>query len=55
MYVVTTDLLLLTMIMTKDRPVLSSKRAPHMDKTLITKQEEISGHELQMGLATKAD
>jgi hypothetical protein len=43
------------MTLTKDRSVLSSERAPHMDRTETFKQEEISGHEPQMGLGTKTD
>jgi hypothetical protein len=34
MYIMTTDLLLLTVTPTKDRPVLSSDRTPHMDKAV---------------------
>jgi hypothetical protein len=41
--------------LTNDRPVLSSERAPHTDRIVIFKQEEISGHEPQMGLDTEAD
>jgi hypothetical protein len=36
------DLILLTMTLTNDRPVLSSERAPHMDRTETFKEEEIS-------------
>jgi hypothetical protein len=43
------------MTLTKDRPVLSSERAPHMDRTEVFKQEEISGHEPQTGLDTKTN
>jgi hypothetical protein len=39
------DLLLQTITLTKDRPVLSSERAPHKDKTVTVKQ----------GLDTKTD
>jgi hypothetical protein len=38
-----------------DRPVLSSERAPHTDRTVTFKQEETSGHELLPGLDTKTD
>jgi hypothetical protein len=34
MYILTTDLLLLTAALTNDRPVLSLERAPQMDKTI---------------------
>jgi hypothetical protein len=51
----TNDLLLQIMTVTKDRPVLSSEKAPHKDKTVTVKQQEISGHEPQMGLDTKTD
>jgi hypothetical protein len=34
-YILTTDLLLLTVM--KDKPVLSSERAPHMDRTVTVK------------------
>jgi hypothetical protein len=34
MYMLTTDLLLLTMTLTNDRPALSSEMGPHMDKTV---------------------
>jgi hypothetical protein len=54
MYMLTNDLLLLTDSV-NDRPVLSSERAPHMDRTVTFKQEEISGHEPQRGLDTKTD
>jgi hypothetical protein len=36
--------------MTRDRPDLSSERAPHMDKTVTVKQEQISGHKAQKEL-----
>jgi hypothetical protein len=42
-------------ILTKDRPVLFSERAPDMDRTVTAKQELISGLETQMGLDTKID
>jgi hypothetical protein len=48
----TTDLLLLTVTLANDRPVLSSEKAPRMDRTETFKQE-ISGHEPQTGLDTK--
>jgi hypothetical protein len=35
------------------RPVLSSERAPHMNKAATFKQEVISGHESQNGLDAK--
>jgi hypothetical protein len=54
MYILTIDLLQ-TMTLTNDRPVLSDERMPHMDRTVTYKQEEISGHEPQMGLDTKID
>jgi hypothetical protein len=38
-----------------DRPVFLSDRALHMDRTIAFKQEEISGHEPQMGFDTKTD
>jgi hypothetical protein len=37
MYILTTDLLMLTMAQTNDRPVLSSERAPHMDNSVTVK------------------
>jgi hypothetical protein len=37
----TIDLILLTVTLTNDRPVLSSERAPHMDRTVTLKQEEL--------------
>jgi hypothetical protein len=51
LYSMTTDVLLLT----SDRPILSSERAHHKDKTVTVKQILISGHEPQMGLDTKTD
>jgi hypothetical protein len=41
------------MTLKNDRPVLSSERAPHMNRTETFEQEEISGHESQAGLDTK--
>jgi hypothetical protein len=41
------------MTLTNDRPILSSERAPHMDRTEIFKQ--MFGHEPQTGLDTKTD
>jgi hypothetical protein len=38
---------------TDDRPDLSSKEAPYIDKTANVKQKLISSHETQMGLDTK--
>jgi hypothetical protein len=35
----TVDVLLQTMTLTKDKPILSSERAPHNDKTVTVKQE----------------
>jgi hypothetical protein len=43
------------MTLTNDRPVLSSERAPHMDRTVTFKLEEISVYEPQTGLDTKID
>jgi hypothetical protein len=37
----------------KGRPVLSSERAPHKNKTVTVKELQISGHEPQMGLDTR--
>jgi hypothetical protein len=34
-------------------PVFSSERAPHKNKTVTVNEQEISGHEPQMGLDTK--
>jgi hypothetical protein len=42
-------------VLTEDRPVLSSERAPHKDKTVTVKLNLISGHEPQMRLDTKTD
>jgi hypothetical protein len=44
-----------TVTLTNDRPVLSSERASHMDKTVTFKQGEIFARELQKGLDTKTD
>jgi hypothetical protein len=44
-YIMINGLLLQTVTLKKDRPVLSSERAPHKDKTVTVK----------MGLDTKAD
>jgi hypothetical protein len=49
------NLILMTVILTNDRPVISSERAPHVDRTVTVKQELISDHEPQMGLDTKTD
>jgi hypothetical protein len=38
--------------LTKDRPVLSSERASHKNKTAAFVQEAISGHKSQSGLET---
>jgi hypothetical protein len=43
------------MTLTNDRPVLSSERAPHMDRAETFKEEEISAHEPHMGLGTKTE
>jgi hypothetical protein len=43
------------MTLTNDRPVLSSERASHKDKTVTVKLNLISGHEPQMVLDTKTD
>jgi hypothetical protein len=40
---------------TKDKPILSSERAPHKNKTVTVKQLSISGHEPQIGLEAKID
>jgi hypothetical protein len=37
-YIMTNDLLMQTMTVIKDRPVLSSERAPHNNKTVTLKQ-----------------
>jgi hypothetical protein len=34
LHIMTNDLLLQTMTLTKDRPALSSERAPHKNKTI---------------------
>jgi hypothetical protein len=44
-----TDLLLLTVILANDRPVLSSERAPHINKPATVMQMQISGLKPQMG------
>jgi hypothetical protein len=51
----TKDLLLQTVTLTKDRPVLSSERAPHNNETVTVKQYKIPGHEPQTGLDIKTD
>jgi hypothetical protein len=43
------------MTLTNDRPILSSERAPHVDRTVTFKEEEISDHEPQTGLNTEID
>jgi hypothetical protein len=53
LYILTTDLLLLTVTLTNGRPVLSSEREPHMDRTEIFEHYEISGHEPQTWLDIK--
>jgi hypothetical protein len=56
LYVLTTDLLLHNVAVINDRPVLSSERVSHMNRTVTVKQKLIiSGHEPQMGLDTKKD
>jgi hypothetical protein len=37
-YIITNDLLMQAMTLTKDRPVLSLERAPHKNKTVTVKQ-----------------
>jgi hypothetical protein len=39
LYILKTNLLLLTVTLINDRPILSSERAPHMDRTVTVKQE----------------
>jgi hypothetical protein len=39
--------------LTKDRPDLSSKRAPPNDRTVTFKKKKISGQKSQIGLDTK--
>jgi hypothetical protein len=51
----TSNLLLMTVTLTNDRPILSSEWASDMDRTVTVKQELTSGHEPQMGLDTKTD
>jgi hypothetical protein len=46
---------MLTVTLTNDRPVLSSEKEPHMDRTITVRQELISGYEPKMGLDTKTD
>jgi hypothetical protein len=43
------------MTLTKDRPVLWSERAPHMDRTVTVKEKLLSGHERQMELDINTD
>jgi hypothetical protein len=43
------------MTLRNHRPVLSSERAPHIDRTETFKQEDKSGHEPQTGLDSKTD
>jgi hypothetical protein len=43
LYVLTADLLLQNVALINDRPVLSSERAPHMDRTVTVKQGLKSG------------
>jgi hypothetical protein len=43
LYILTTEILLLTMTLTNDRHVLSSERAPHKNKTVTVKSNLISG------------
>jgi hypothetical protein len=47
-------MLLLTMTLIV-KPVLSSERAPHKDKTVTAKLRLIFGYESQVGLDTKTD
>jgi hypothetical protein len=44
-----------TMTATNYRPVLSSERAPHIDKPVTVQEYLICGHEPQTGLDTKTD
>jgi hypothetical protein len=50
-----TDILLLILTLTNDRPVLSSERALHKDETVTVKLNLISGYEPQMVLETRTD
>jgi hypothetical protein len=43
------------MTLTSDRPVLSSERALHIDRTVTVEQELVPVHEPQTGLYTKTD
>jgi hypothetical protein len=45
-FMLTIDLIMLTMTLTNDRLVFSSERAHHMNRTETFKQEEIFGQEL---------
>jgi hypothetical protein len=47
LYILKTDLLLHNVTLINDRSVLSSERAPYMDRTVTVKEELISGHEPQ--------
>jgi hypothetical protein len=38
-YIIINDLLIQAMTLTKDRPVLSSERAPHNNKTVTVKEQ----------------
>jgi hypothetical protein len=40
-------------LVTRDRPNLSSERAPHRDSTETFRQKVISGHKFQSGLDAK--
>jgi hypothetical protein len=44
---------LLLRCVSKDRPDLSSERAPHRDNTATFRQQVISGHKFQSGLDIK--
>jgi hypothetical protein len=39
----------------KDRPILSSERAPNRNRTVTVEEQKISGHGPQPGLDTKTD
>jgi hypothetical protein len=43
------------MTLTNDRPVFSSEKAPHMKRTEIFKEKEISGDEPQTGVDINTD
>jgi hypothetical protein len=39
----------------RERPDLSSERAPHMEKTVTVKQQQISSYEFLRGIDAKTD